>query len=115
MEELTEEEIEFLKRAIVLIENKQLSKLLSGLIKRELDLISKIGGDEELRESFLWNIAALVSAIFQLRPGGWVDEDLELSAIQVNLSDLDKLKDRTETPKTETSEDPPSHLPNPEE
>jgi hypothetical protein len=112
MEELTDEEIEFLKRAIILIENKQLSNLLQGLVVREVDIIAKIGNDEELRESSLWNIAALCSAIMQLRPGGWAFEDLEFEPIQVDTSSI---QDQTETPETQISEDQPEHSQNPEE
>jgi hypothetical protein len=86
MEELTDEEVEFLKRSIVLIETKQVTGILEDLVKRQLDLIStSIGKDKELRESILWNIAALCSAIMQLRPGGWALEDLEFSPIQVEI------------------------------
>lgn len=112
MEELTEEEIEFLKRAIVLIENKQLSNLLQGLVVREVDIISRIGNDEELRESSLWNIAALCSAIMQLRPGGWAFEDLEFEPIQVDTSTI---QDQIETPETQISEDLPERSQNQEE
>jgi len=105
MEELTDEEVEFLRRAIVLIDNKQVSGILEELVKRQLDLIISIGEDKELRESILWNIAALCSAVMQLRPGGWAFEDLEFSPVQIEMPDINQ--DQTVTQEKKTSEDLP--------
>lgn len=79
MDQLTEEEIEFLKRNIILIQNEQVNTILQDLIKRELDLLkTPVGKDGDLREFVLWNIIGLSSAIMQLRPGGWGMEDIDI-------------------------------------
>jgi hypothetical protein len=79
MDQLTDEEMEFIKRNVVLIQNKQVTMVLHDLIGRELDLLkTPIGKDEDLRESTLWNIIGLGSAIMQLKPGGWGMEDIDI-------------------------------------
>ena len=95
MEELTEEEIEFLERSIVLMENKDVTEILRILIGRQIGMLSTdAGNDSDLREQILWEITALCSAIMQLRPGGWSMEDLIITPVQIIA------------PEAETSEDP---------
>lgn len=94
MDELTEEEIQFLERSIVLINNKQVTEILESLIKRQFELLlTDVGEREDLRKIVLWDITALCSAMMQLRPGGWSMEDLILTPVQIT------------TPEAETSED----------
>ena len=79
MEHLTDEEIEFIKRNVVLIKNEQVTKILQDIIHREMDLIKKVSPeDKDMREFLLWNVIGLMSAIMQLRPGGWADEGIEI-------------------------------------
>ena len=109
MDQLTEEEIEFLKRNIVLIQNEQVTTVLQDLIKRELDLLkTPVGEDDDMREFVLWNIIGLSSAIMQLRPGGWGTEDIDIVPEILSQDQIDELE-------TQISEDQPEPPQTPEE